>query len=106
MMKKKFYSDSDIEVAKLALAELPDLTDERKSLKDFLGAIRDNILLLVRKKGYTIKDIRNTLKEAGYEVGEKALREIIREGETKKNGRRVTRRLENKTAVIESDKNT
>lgn len=80
MMKKKFYSDSDIEVAKLALAELPDLTDERKSLKDFLGAIRDDILLLVRKKGYTIKDIRNTLKEAGYEVGEKALREIIREG--------------------------
>lgn len=105
-MKKKFFSDSDIEVAKLALAELPDLNDERKTLKDFLGAIRDDILVLVRKKGYTVKDIRNTLKEAGYEVGEKALREIIREAGTKRNGRKITTRAENKTASTGSVENT
>lgn len=102
MVKKKFYSGSDVEMAKLALSELPDLTEERKSLHDFLGAIRDDILLLVRSKGYTIKDIRDTLKEAGFEVGEKALRETVREAESRKSGRRNGARQERKTPVTES----
>ncbi|MDA4422067.1 molybdopterin-guanine dinucleotide biosynthesis protein MobC, partial [Escherichia coli] len=42
----------------------------------------------VRTKGYTLADIRSTLKEAGYEVGEKTLRDIIREAEAKKPRRR------------------
>ncbi|NYQ85994.1 molybdopterin-guanine dinucleotide biosynthesis protein MobC, partial [Escherichia coli] len=42
-------------------------------------------------KGYTLADIRSTLKEAGYEVGEKTLRDIIREAESKKTRRRSGR---------------
>ncbi|HAX4744828.1 TPA: molybdopterin-guanine dinucleotide biosynthesis protein MobC [Escherichia coli] len=88
MAGKKFFSDDDIEAARLALSELPDLTAKRKTLHDFLSAIRDDIIVLVRTKGYTLADIRNTLKEAGYEVGEKTLRDIIREAEAKKTRRR------------------
>ncbi|EMX40410.1 hypothetical protein ECMP0209802_5613 [Escherichia coli MP020980.2] len=89
MASKKFYSYDDIQLAKAALSELPDLTAQRKTLRDFLDAIRDDIIVLVRTKGYTLADVRDTLKNAGYEVGEKALRDIIREAESKKN---ITRR--------------
>ena len=88
MAGKKFFSDDDIEAARLALSELPDLTAKRKTLPDFLSAIGDDIIVLVRTKGYTLADIRSTLKEAGYEVGEKTLRDIIREAEAKKPRRR------------------
>ncbi|HBH4490255.1 TPA: molybdopterin-guanine dinucleotide biosynthesis protein MobC, partial [Escherichia coli] len=50
MASKKFYSDDDIQLAKSALSELPDLTAQRKTLRDFLDAIRDDIIVLVRTK--------------------------------------------------------
>ncbi|HDN1492828.1 TPA: molybdopterin-guanine dinucleotide biosynthesis protein MobC [Escherichia coli] len=96
---KKFYSDDDIQLAKAALSELPDLTAQRKTLRDFLDAIRDDIIVLVRTKGYTLADVRDTLKNAGYEVGEKALRDIIREAESKK----ASRRSSSKTAPKKTD---
>ncbi|EOL9957176.1 molybdopterin-guanine dinucleotide biosynthesis protein MobC, partial [Escherichia coli] len=82
-----------------ALSELPDLTAQRKTLRDFLDAIRDDIIVLVRTKGYTLADVRDTLKNAGYEVGEKALRDIIREAESKK----PSRRSSSKTAPKKTD---
>ncbi|EEY2651068.1 molybdopterin-guanine dinucleotide biosynthesis protein MobC [Escherichia coli] len=104
MASKKFYSDDDIQLAKAALSELPDLTApdltaQRKTLRDFLDAIRDDIIVLVRTKGYTLADVRDTLKNAGYEVGEKALRDIIREAESKK----ASRRSSSKTAPKKTD---
>ncbi|HCS8337511.1 TPA: molybdopterin-guanine dinucleotide biosynthesis protein MobC, partial [Escherichia coli] len=51
MASKKFYSDDDIQLAKAALSELPDLTAQRKTLRDFLDAIRDDIIVLIRTKG-------------------------------------------------------
>ena len=99
MASKKFYSDDDIQLAKAALSELPDLTAQRKTLRDFLDAIRDDIIVLVRTKGYTLTDVRDTLKNAGYEVGEKALRDIIREAESKK----LSRRSSSKTAPKKTD---
>ena len=99
MASKKFYSDDDIQLAKAALSELPDLTAQRKTLRDFLDAIRDDIIVLVRTKGYTLADVRDTLKNAGYEVGEKALRDIIREAESKK----PSRRSSSKTAPKKTD---
>ena len=99
MASKKFYSDDDIQLAKAALSELPDLTAQRKTLRDFLDAIRDDIIVLVRTKGYTLADVRDTLKNAGYEVGEKALRDIIREAESKK----LSRRSSSKTAPKKTD---
>lgn len=96
MAAKKFYSDDDIQLARTALSELPDLTAQRKTLRDFLDAIRDDIIALVKTKGYTLVDIRNTLKEAGYEVGEKALRDIMREAEAKKSVRRSSGKSDKK----------
>ncbi len=66
-----------------------------KTLRDFLDAIRDDIIVLVRTKGYTLADVRDTLKNAGYEVGEKALRDIIRGSRIEKPSRRSS--LQNST---------
>ncbi|EED1400144.1 molybdopterin-guanine dinucleotide biosynthesis protein MobC [Escherichia coli] len=93
MAGKKFYSDEDVQVARGALADLPDLTTQRKTLRDFLEAIKDDIVLLVRTKGYTVTDIRNTLKVAGYDISEKSLRDIIRSAMPEKKNRRVARKI-------------
>jgi len=91
MSKKAFYSDEDIELAKVALAGLPDLTPQRKSQKDFLNAIRDDLIALIKTKGYTLSDIQNTLKTAGYVITERALRDILREAEKNKPARKNRR---------------
>lgn len=88
MSKKPFYSDEDIELAKEALAGLPDLTPQRKSQKEFLEAIRDDLVALVKTKGYTVSDIKETLKTSGYEISERALRDIVRDAEKNKPARR------------------
>lgn len=93
MGKKAFYSDEDIEMAKTALAGLPDLTPQRKTQKEFLDAIRNDLVALVKTKGYTVSDIKETLKTTGYEVSERALRDIIRDAGKNKTGsknRKVT----------------
>ncbi|CSW21717.1 Uncharacterised protein [Shigella sonnei] len=70
MASKKFYSDDDIQLAKAALSELPDLTAQRKTLRDFLDAIRDDIIVLVRTKGYTLADVRDTISsDFSYPLG-------------------------------------
>jgi len=91
MSKKAFYSDEDIELAKVALAGLPDLTPQRKSQKYFLNAIRDDLIALIKTKGYTLSDIQNTLKTAGYVITERALRDILREAEKNKPARKNRR---------------
>lgn len=88
MSRKTFYSDSDIEKAKAALADLPDLTAQRKTQQDFLSAIRDNLIALVKTKGYTMSDIKETLKTTGFEISERALRGILSEADNKKPGRK------------------
>lgn len=88
MSKKTFYSDEDIELAKSALAGLPDLTPQRKTQKEFLDAIRDDLLALVKTKGYTVSDIKETLKTTGYEISERALREIVRDAEKNRPARK------------------
>lgn len=101
MSKKAFYSDEDIELAKVALAGLPDLTPQRKSQKDFLNAIRDDLIALIKTKGYTVSDIQNTLKTAGYVITERALRDILREAEKNKPVRK-TRKLAARTLQSET----
>lgn len=88
MKKKAFYSDEDIELAKGALAELPDLTPQRKTHKEFLDAISGDIITLVKTKGYTISDIKESLKMAGFDVSERALRDIIRDAEVSRKPRK------------------
>ncbi|WP_096170131.1 molybdopterin-guanine dinucleotide biosynthesis protein MobC [Enterobacter hormaechei] len=91
MSKKAFYSDEDIELAKVTLAGLPDLTPQRKSQQEFLDEIRDDLLALVKTKGYTVSDIKETLKTTGYEISERALREIVRDADKNKPARKNRR---------------
>lgn len=96
MSRKAFYSDEDIELAKEALSALPDLTPQRKTQKEFLDAIRDDLIALIRTKGYTPGDIKETLKNTGFEVSERALRDIVRDAEK---GRPVRKSRKQKSAA-------
>lgn len=47
---KKWYSAEDVEVAKMALSDLPDLTPSRLTKNDVLEQIKDQIIELSTKK--------------------------------------------------------
>ncbi|MGL5264944.1 MAG: hypothetical protein ACRC9E_01720 [Plesiomonas shigelloides] len=47
---KKWYSAEDIEVAKMALSDLPDLTPSRLTKNNVLEQIKDQIIELSTKK--------------------------------------------------------
>ncbi|MEL7630968.1 molybdopterin-guanine dinucleotide biosynthesis protein MobC [Pectobacterium aroidearum] len=89
MVRKNFFSDDDIEKAKKILAESPDLTPKRKTRQDFLDAIREDLVSLIRTKGYTLGDIKETLKSAGYEVSDRALRDVMQDADKKKQPRKI-----------------
>lgn len=77
MSEKKWYSEDDVELAKTALSELPDLSQKRLTKTDVLEQLRDQIIELSAKKGYSIDDIRNALVTAGIPASVKAIREIL-----------------------------
>ncbi|EOE7356094.1 TPA: molybdopterin-guanine dinucleotide biosynthesis protein MobC [Enterobacter hormaechei] len=80
MSDKKWYSEEDILLAKDALSELPDLSKKRLTKTDVLEQLRDQIIELSQKKGYSIEDIRDALTTAGIPTGVKAIREILNSG--------------------------
>jgi hypothetical protein len=59
------------------------------------------LLALIRTKGYTVSDIKETLKSSGYEISEKALRELIRDAGKAKDGRKATRKPAVKTEPLQ-----
>ena len=92
MKPRKFYTDEDIELARTALNALPDLSETRKSRSDFLEAIKQDVVALIRTKGYTAEDVRQVLMDAGYPFSERALREMVKAAENppvRKRRRRV-----------------
>ena len=101
MSRKNFYSDEDIALAREALSGLPDLTPQRKTQKEFLDGIKDMLLALIRTKGYTVSDIKETLKSSGYEISEKALRELVRDAGKARDRREATRTPAVKTEPLQ-----
>ncbi|EEB6817159.1 molybdopterin-guanine dinucleotide biosynthesis protein MobC, partial [Salmonella enterica] len=56
MTDKKWYSVEDIELAKSALSEMPDLTPTRLTKSDVLEQLKEQIVELSLKKGYSVED--------------------------------------------------
>ncbi|URM25369.1 hypothetical protein [Leclercia adecarboxylata] len=46
MADKKWFTSEDVEVAKFALEEFPDLTEKRLTKSDVLDKLKDQIILL------------------------------------------------------------
>ncbi|AZS59269.1 molybdopterin-guanine dinucleotide biosynthesis protein MobC (plasmid) [Pectobacterium parmentieri] len=93
MSDKKWYSEEDISLAKDSLSELPDLSKKRLTKTDVLEQLRDQIIELSEKKGYSIEDIRDALSTAGIPTSVKAIREIL--NSKKKPTNRVSRTRKN-----------
>lgn len=77
MTDKKWFTKDDVEMAKLALNDLPDLTEQRMTKSDVLDQLKEQIITLSSSKGYSVEDIRNALETAGVKTSTKAIREIL-----------------------------
>lgn len=77
MADKKWFTSEEVELAKLSLDELPDLTEKRLTKSVVLEKLKDQIILLSGQKGYSIEDIRSALDGVGIQTSVKAIREIL-----------------------------
>lgn len=77
MTEKKWFTKDDVEMARMALSELPDLTEQRMTKSDVLEQLKEHIITLSSSKGYSVDDIRSALETAGIKTSVKAIREIL-----------------------------
>ncbi|HAK4087644.1 TPA: molybdopterin-guanine dinucleotide biosynthesis protein MobC [Salmonella enterica] len=89
MTEKKWYSVEDIELAKSALSEMPDLTPTRLTKSAVLEQLKEQIVELSLKKGYSVEDILSALDSAGIKASAKSVRDIL--NSTKKSPSRTSR---------------
>ncbi|EKQ5162999.1 molybdopterin-guanine dinucleotide biosynthesis protein MobC [Salmonella enterica] len=99
---QKWFTRDDIELAKQALSELPDLTEKRLTRNDALQELKAQIIELAEKKGYSADDIKSALEGAGIPAGLKAIREIMA---TRKTPRRSNTRSSRKDNNMKPESN-
>ncbi|EIP3952782.1 molybdopterin-guanine dinucleotide biosynthesis protein MobC [Salmonella enterica] len=85
---KRWFTREDIELAKQALSELPDLTAQRLTKGNVLDELKTQIIELSSKKGYSADDIKSALEAADIHTSIKSIRDII---SSNKKPRRVSR---------------
>ena len=78
MAGNKFYTQEQLEEAKLTLECLPDLTPNKISRTELLASLKENIITLSTSKGYTATEIKSALQTVGISVSEKSISDIIR----------------------------
>ncbi|MDL4916278.1 MAG: molybdopterin-guanine dinucleotide biosynthesis protein MobC [Enterobacterales bacterium endosymbiont of Blomia tropicalis] len=83
MSANSFYTQEQLELAKMQLAELPDLNASRMKGKDVLSHLREQLIELSVKKGYSVSEIKSALDLAGISVSIKAIKEAIDTGTAK-----------------------
>ncbi|EGL7938247.1 molybdopterin-guanine dinucleotide biosynthesis protein MobC [Salmonella enterica] len=67
----------EIELAKAALSEMPDLTPTRLTKSAVLEQLKEQIVELSLKKGYSVEDIRSALDTAGIKASAKSVRDVL-----------------------------
>lgn len=90
MAVQKWFTKEEVELAKLALSELPDLTEKRLTKNDVLDSLREQIIELAEKKGYSADDIKSSLDAAGIVTSVKSIREIM---SSRKTGQRKSQKV-------------
>lgn len=94
MVSKKYFTQSEIDAAKLKLEDLPDLSPQRITRNEALNELKDTILMLAREKGYSPSDIKSALDSMAFRFSEKSITEIINESEGNKRRRKPRIRQE------------
>lgn len=87
MAANSYYTIEQLELAKMQLAELPDLNASRMTGKDVLENLREQLIELSVKKGYTAVEIKSALDSAGIVVSVKAIKDAIDKNEVTKKKR-------------------
>lgn len=77
MAAKNFYTHDQIELAKMKLDELPDLSKDKISSKDALESLHAQIVALATQKGYSAKEIKSALETCEIVVSERAIRDLL-----------------------------
>lgn len=77
MAAKNFYTHDQIELAKMKLDELPDLSKDKISSKDALESLNAQIVALATQKGYSAKEIKSALETCEIVVSERAIRDLL-----------------------------
>ncbi|AHK22080.1 mobilization protein (plasmid) [Yersinia similis] len=77
MAINSYYTQEQLELAKMQLADLPDLNASRMTGKDVLANLREQLIDLSVKKGYSVTEIKSALDVAGITVSAKAIKETI-----------------------------
>ncbi|PHX35382.1 hypothetical protein AO282_16445 [Pseudomonas amygdali pv. morsprunorum] len=74
MDKKKKITLDQVEVARQALAALPDLSQDRMSKGQFLSALADRFHTLSQEKGYSLLAIQEALRTIGVRTFTRCLK--------------------------------
>ncbi|WP_193791044.1 molybdopterin-guanine dinucleotide biosynthesis protein MobC [Citrobacter freundii] len=98
MADKKWFTTEDVEMAKMTLDSLPDLTEKRLTKSDVLNKLQDQIILLSGHKGYSVDDIRSALEGVGIQTSVKAIREILSKQKKTTKGVGLSRNRTNKNS--------
>ncbi len=79
MARAKTYTQDQLKAAQAALEELPDLRVNKIPAPEALAQLKDQIVVLASKKGYSKSEIKKALADVGIEVSEKAISDTIGE---------------------------
>ncbi|PIJ56669.1 hypothetical protein BOM23_15535 [Erwinia sp. OLMDLW33] len=84
MAVRNIFTQEQLDEARRKLENLPDLTPQRITREGALENLKDTILVLAKKKGYTVADIKSVLDAMEFRFSEKAISAVVNEGSGKK----------------------
>lgn len=76
-MAKKTFTQSELDQARQALEDLPDLSRQKISQAEMLASLKEQIVLLSSSKGYSVAEIRAALSSVGVTVTTKAISDMV-----------------------------
>lgn len=92
MAKTQIFTQHQLETAKNALAELPDLRKDKITTPELLDSLKEQIVNLANSKGYSVAEIKSALEGIGVMVSVKAITDLIKTPQK----RRVSNKTTNK----------
>lgn len=76
-MAKKTFTQQELDQARQALEDLPDLSRQKISQADMLASLKEQIVLLSSSKGYSVAEIKAALSSVGVDVTTKAIADMV-----------------------------
>ncbi|MDE8558969.1 hypothetical protein [Pantoea vagans] len=99
MATQQFFTQEQIEEAKLKLENLPDLSPKRITRNEALDSLRETILMLAKEKGYNAKDIKSVLDGMQFGFSERAISDVLKDNNKGKKQKRDRKVIKTGTGV-------